>query len=39
MVDVIADQLALGVRNSVFDSVKMLSEVQARLTRLDHVDN
>jgi hypothetical protein len=38
VVDVIVDQLPFRVGNRVFDGVELLSEVQARLSYLDHAD-
>ena len=38
MVDVIVDQFALGVGDGVLNGMKLLREVEAWLTRLDHAD-
>ena len=38
MVDVIVDQFALGVGDGVFNGMKLLREIEARLTCLDHAD-
>ena len=38
MVDVIVDQFALGVGDGILNGMKLLREVEAWLTDLDHAD-
>ena len=39
MVDVILNQLALGVRDRLLDRMELLGEVNAGAARLDHLDD
>ena len=39
VINVIVDQLPLCIGYRVFDGVKLLSQLEARLSRLDHANN